>query len=84
MAPLAHQQTVSRMKKSFDNPLLRERDAADFLNVSEATLQKNRYLRKGPVYVRVGEGPRGAIRYRLSDLEDWIRRGRVAFCGGKG
>jgi len=54
--------------------LITERDAAEFLAVQPATLRHWRVRERGPVYYRIG----GAIRYRLSDLEDYLyeRRGR--------
>lgn len=52
--------------------LLHERDAAIVLGVSVYWLQKQRHLKAGPVFCRVG-GPDGrAVRYRESDLLDWI------------
>lgn len=52
--------------------LLHERDAAIVLGVSVYWLQKQRHLKTGPAFCRVG-GPDGrAVRYRESDLLDWI------------
>jgi predicted DNA-binding transcriptional regulator AlpA len=52
--------------------LLRERDAADYLNVTEYALQKWRYRGIGPRFVRLGRRTGGAIRYKISDLNEWI------------
>ncbi len=49
--------------------LLREEDAARFLDLSVKTLQKKRHLGLPPAYIRFG---RKAIRYDLSDLERFI------------
>ena len=58
-------------------PLLRERDAAKFLGVSDSWLQRQRWLGTGPVWIRVG-GPRGrAVRYERADLEKWIESNSV-------
>jgi predicted DNA-binding transcriptional regulator AlpA len=52
--------------------LLHERDAADILGVSISRLQRWRWEGRGPTFVRVG-GTRGrAVRYRHSDLLQWI------------
>ncbi|MNH87237.1 Helix-turn-helix domain protein [compost metagenome] len=66
------------MKNKSDH-LLRDPQAADYLAVSIAWLQRQRWLGTGPVYVKVGSR---AVRYRLSDLEAWVnqnvRRGSSA------
>ena len=48
--------------------LLTERQAAEFLNVSERTLQSWRARRVGPAFVKSGR----VVRYRLRDLLSWI------------
>ena len=58
--------------------LLRERDAALYLNVSVYWLQRMRWLKRGPDFVRAG-GPGGrAIRYRACDLRRWIEENIVS------
>jgi len=58
--------------------LLHERDAAIYLNMSVAWLQRARWNRTGPRYVRVG-GPSGrAVRYKMSDLEAYVAQNTVA------
>lgn len=52
--------------------LLHSRDAADILGVSEAWLARHRWAGTGPVFVRVGGGSGRAVRYRETDLRDWI------------
>jgi len=41
--------------------------------ISTRTLEGWRYRHKGPSFVRIG----GRVRYRLSDLEEFERRGSV-------
>lgn len=53
------------------NTLLRDPDAADYLNVSMAWLQRQRWLGTGPTYIKVGTR---AVRYRLADLEAWVHQ----------
>ncbi len=64
-------------------PLLHERDAAQRLGLTEASLQKYRYLGTGPAFVRPGGRKRGAVRYQLSDLDEWIAANRVVPKAGK-
>lgn len=45
------------------------REAAALVGVTEVRLQQRRTKGNGPPYVKC---PNGAIRYRRTDLEDWI------------
>ncbi len=51
-------------------PLLRQREAADILNVSPRTLEAWRWRGGGPQYLQLSIR---CIRYRRSDLEAWER-----------
>jgi predicted DNA-binding transcriptional regulator AlpA len=51
--------------------LLRQRDAAKLLSISERSLERLRCFGGGPRYVRLS---RGRIAYREADLEDWIAK----------
>ena len=53
--------------------LLTEREAADFLNNSQRTLQGWRARSTGPRYKKMGKG----IRYMLGDLLDFIKESTV-------
>jgi|TARA_B110000495_G_C22711543_1_gene418414 hypothetical protein len=54
--------------------LVGQKKAAEYLNLSEATMERDRW-RKGDIpYIRVG--PR-AIRYDLNQLDDYIDRNTV-------
>ena len=48
--------------------------AAAYLQVPLRTLDKWRYLRRGPTYCRVGRH----IRYRLADLDAWLETQAVS------
>jgi excisionase family DNA binding protein len=48
--------------------LLTQREAASALRLSERTLERLRVQGGGPLYVKAGR----SVRYRESDLEDWI------------
>jgi len=45
-------------------------EASRLLGLSPYTLRRKRCEGTGPRYVKLG--PRGAIRYRLTDLEGWL------------
>ena len=49
-------------------PLLRQRQCAEALCLSERTLERFRVSGVGPKFVRMGK----SVRYRLSDVEAWI------------
>ena len=51
--------------------LLRQREAANLLSLSERSLERLRCSGGGPKYVRIS---RGRIAYREEDLREWIAR----------
>jgi hypothetical protein len=51
--------------------LLREREAAKFLNVSTAWLERARWAGTGPDYYKA-PGKAGAVRYELAALMRWV------------
>jgi predicted DNA-binding transcriptional regulator AlpA len=51
--------------------LLRQREAANLLSLSERSLERLRCEGGGPKYVRLS---RGRIAYREEDLREWIAR----------
>ena len=51
--------------------LLRQREAAKLLSLSERSLERLRCFGGGPKYVRLS---RGRIAYREEDLREWIAR----------
>jgi predicted DNA-binding transcriptional regulator AlpA len=55
------------------NPLLDEDEAAEYLGLSPRTLQGLRVKGGGPDYIKIGSR---AVRYRLSDLEEFIEERR--------
>jgi excisionase family DNA binding protein len=52
---------------------LTPQEAAELLRTSTSTLAKRRLNGDGPKYCRIGR----AIRYRKSDLEEWLGQSRV-------
>lgn len=63
---------VERPQKTSNTNLLNETQAAEYLGLSVRTLQAWR-VRGGQVaYARLGR----CIRYRLEDLDDWIKSNR--------
>lgn len=61
-----------------EKKLLGEKDAARFLGLSVFTLRNWRHQVRGPAYVRLGLR---AIRYRLTDLEDFVDSSRIRRAG---
>lgn len=57
--------------------LLNERQAAVLLNLRPATLTKWRNLGRGPIFRRLGPGPRPAVRYLRADVLAFRDRGAV-------
>ena len=56
------------------DPLFNEQQTADFLGGwSVKTLQRRRWLRQEPAYLKVGR----LIRYRMSDLQAFLDKCRI-------
>ena len=55
--------------------LLRQREAANLLSLSERSLERLRCSGGGPKYVRLS---RGRIAYREEDLREWIAKRLVS------
>ena len=49
--------------------LFNEREVAERLAVSVATIRRWRLFRQGPMYIKVGGA---AVRYRREDVESWL------------
>jgi excisionase family DNA binding protein len=60
-----------------ESPLLTEVEAADALRLSTRTLQAWRIKKVGPPFLRAGR----AVRYRESDLTDWIEASIISTSG---
>ena len=69
MAVLNH---TSARAEDPSNGWMTTADAAEYLDVKVGTLEKWRYLKKGPRYYKIG-GKR--VRYRKSDLDAFIAGG---------
>jgi len=58
-----------------DDKLLTTKQVAERLTISEVTLRQWRMQDVGPKYIRLGHGKMPPIRYRLSDLVDFEKKG---------
>jgi Helix-turn-helix domain len=56
-----------------NDPILSEREAAAYLDAKPDTMRTWRYRRVGPPYLKFT----GKIRYRLSDIKNFIEQSRV-------
>jgi hypothetical protein len=62
------------------NNLLTDKQAAPLLGVEPATLRSWRCRGIGPVYVKLGLGPKAACRYPRHDIEAFIAQCRQVPC----
>lgn len=46
--------------------------AAVYVGLSKPTLERFRLTGDGPRYAKLTPGPRGPVRYRRADLEEWL------------
>lgn len=53
--------------------IMNEKQAAQYVGLSQRTLQAYRFKRKPPTYIKVGR----AVRYRQDDLDDFLEANRV-------
>ena len=61
------------MRSQLDR-LLNTKEAAEYLGLSPYTLERWRYLGKGPRFIRVGSK---SVRYRQTDLDAFLEIGGV-------
>ncbi|MEY5098197.1 MAG: hypothetical protein RJA36_916 [Pseudomonadota bacterium] len=57
-----------------NDKLLTPKEAAIQLRVSTATLEAWRATRKGPAWIKLGDSPRGPIRYRQAALDEYLKQ----------
>ena len=60
-----------------DNKRLGEKEAAEFLGLSTHTLRRNRSIKIGPPYIRLGT----RVVYDQADLRKWLNEHRVTANG---
>lgn len=56
-----------------DTPYLTEQEVAAYLKLERQTLTRWRWEGKGPQFFKIGN--KGAVRYRLKDVEAYIQPG---------
>lgn len=54
-----------------------EKTAAELTGLSRAWFSSKRWSGGGPPYTKMGGGKRGAIRYKVSDLFEWLERHKI-------
>lgn len=55
------------------DPILTEAEAAEYLRLTPKALQKRRWAKRPPLYVKID----GTVRYRASDLRDYLENNLV-------
>lgn len=58
--------------EKFENQMLTPQEVSQLIKVSVGTLENWRMQGRGPKFIKLGGGPRGHVRYRLQDVEDWM------------
>lgn len=54
--------------KSDSNPLLTSDELAKRWRMNEGSIRMMRVQKRGPRYIKLGDGPRPRLRYRLADV----------------
>jgi excisionase family DNA binding protein len=68
---MSDQSSPTPVLDSRTEPLLTVDEVAQWLGLSPGTLRYWRHVNRGPQSLSVG----GAVRYRASDVEEWLDRG---------
>ena len=66
-----------------DGPLLKTSEAAALLGLSPKTLRQLRCDQTGPRFLKMGAHMQARTRYRLTDLEQWVRERYHSVGGGE-
>lgn len=61
------------MSNAIATDLLTQIQVAEILQIPTRTLEQMRYQKRGPAFVRIGH----AVRYRRSDLNEYIEKNTV-------
>ena len=72
-APKDENERRARQSERDRRHYLDNREAAEYLCVSESFLNKTRHFGTGPRFYRVGR----AIRYAIEDVDDWMAERRA-------
>jgi hypothetical protein len=62
---------MTRERHTMNEKLLTTKEAAELLNLAPHTLESYRWQGIGPKFLK-NPGVRGAVRYRESDLWEWL------------
>ena len=58
--------------EKFENQMLTPQEVSQLIKISVSTLENWRMQGRGPKFIKLGGGPRGHVRYRQQDVEDWM------------
>ena len=58
--------------EKFETQMLTPQEVSQLIKISVGTLENWRLANKGPKFIKLGGTPRGHVRYRLQDVEDWM------------
>lgn len=64
--------TRSKIEDSENRVYLNEVEASTLTGMSVSWLRNQRCRNEGPKYIKVGNGSRGAVRYRKDELVAWM------------
>jgi hypothetical protein len=55
-----------------EDEVMTTKEVADFLKMSQASINQWRSRGTGPTCFRSGDGPKARVRYRKQDVLDWV------------
>lgn len=62
------------MSSTTVDKLIDSKTLSEMLSIQQSTIEKNRVMKRGIPYVKLNR----AVRYKLSDINDYIESNRVA------
>ena len=64
--------TTEKISNTASDRVLSTKELAEYLGISERTLERQRVDGSGVPFCKIGTGARAAVRYRLSDVHSWL------------
>ena len=69
---MGHERMTTAVEQKIGKKLLSAKELAEFLGVQINKLAVWRMTGDGPRFLKLGDGSRAAVRYRVRDVEDWL------------
>ena len=72
----AEDSPATRIGRLLETELLNEKEVSQILKTPKGTLRRWRCAGEGPAFIKLGAGPKAAVRYHPLDIEKYVEAGR--------